>query len=156
MVKNKSFFNMMRVILNISIIVLAMTVVGAILTALFSEIDNLSRISNVVMSIIGGALILYILISLKSIVKTVEERNPFIASNIKKFKHIAYSIFAIAFLYTIATYPQSNSGIELIATPYGSIKISVFIFIVLGFLALLLAEIFSQAIKIKDENDMTI
>lgn len=157
MEQKHSFLKFMKVILSISMAVLVITVIGAILTALFhTEIDNLSRINNVIMSIIGGALILYILIALKNIVTSVEEKNPFIESNIKRFNNIAYCIFSVGFLYIIATYPIPGSGADLIATPYGSIKVSSFIFIVLGCIALLLAEIFSQAMKIKEENDMTI
>lgn len=156
--QKQSFFKVMKVVLKISMLGLIVSVIGAIITAFIEpEIDILSRINNVIMSIVGGGLILYILMSLEHIVKTVEAKAPFVKLNIQKLNNISYCIFSIAFLYFIATYPlPSDGGIQVLATPYGSVKVPVFILIILGCIALLLAEIFSQAMKIKEENDMTI
>ncbi len=39
---------------------------------------------------------------------------------------------------------------------YGSLKGSCIFYLILGLLSLVLAEIFKKAVKIKDENDLTI
>ncbi|MBS4021746.1 MAG: DUF2975 domain-containing protein [Dethiobacter sp.] len=68
---------------------------------------------------------------------------------------MGYYTFYLGGIHTIADFGRPK-GAVLLGTPYGSVGFAVFIFIVLGCLALLLAEIFQEAVVIKNENDMTI
>ncbi|HHY26541.1 MAG TPA: DUF2975 domain-containing protein, partial [Desulfitobacterium dehalogenans] len=50
----------------------------------------------------------------------------------------------------------SHQGIVLIGTPGFVIKATSFIYILLGCLALVLAEVFKMALTIKNDHDLTI
>ena len=157
MKNNDSVLKAASIFLNISLGIFLLWIFGAVLTVILNpELNRLPKELAIVISLAGGSLILYILISLKLIVKTIRQNNPFCTENIKRFKTIGYSIFIIGVLNAVLNFPGNNDGANLIATPYGSIKFGIFIYIVLGFLALVLAEVFAEAARIKNENDMTI
>ncbi len=92
---------------------------------------------------------------LKKIANSIVHKKPFTAANVVFFKQIGYSIFTLGIINTILNFP-SMEGPLLIGTPYGSIKPDIFVYLILGSLALVLAEIFNEALNIKNENELTI
>ncbi|WP_234121914.1 DUF2975 domain-containing protein [Clostridium hydrogenum] len=96
---------------------------------------------------------LFLLYDLRNIVCTIINRNPFSEKNIKKFKNISKCIFFLG-IVSIIDHPKNS---PTIFDFFGfSINASIFIYIILGCLSLILAEIFKLALKIKTENDLTI
>ncbi|WP_420848200.1 DUF2975 domain-containing protein [Natranaerofaba carboxydovora] len=93
---------------------------------------------------------------LRSILSTITNNNPFCPKNVLRFRIIGYAILAFSaldFLFNI----QDFTGTMLLAfIPYFTIKLSTLIFLLLGLLALTLAEIFNLGFKIKKENELTI
>ncbi len=51
---------------------------------------------------------------------------------------------------------KEKSNLQIMSIGYGSLKGSRIFYLILGLLSLVLAEIFKKAVKIKDENDLTI
>lgn len=151
MSKRSAVFKATRVVLTILIVIISLVIVTVTIANIYK--DNISIIENI-LSLLGGVLIVYILINLRLIVDTVAE-NPFCESNIIRFRAIGYSIFGMGLLHLIETFPQQR-GTLLIGTPYGSIHLSVLIFVALGLLTLLMSEIFAEAVEIKKDNDMTV
>ncbi len=151
MAKRSAVFKATRVILTILVVVISLMIVTAAIVHI--NRDDIVIIESI-LSLLGGAVIVYILINLKLIVDTAA-KNPFCEVNISRFRAIGYSIFGIGLLHLIETLPQQK-GAVLIGTPYGSIHVSVLVFAVLGFMALLLSEIFAEALEIKKDNDMTV
>lgn len=98
---------------------------------------------------------LFIIYELKAIISTVTIRKPFCVKNIIRFKNISKCIFLLGAFDTLDNINSSHGNI-LIGTPYFNIKLTTFIFIILGCLALVLAEVFQMAVEIKKENDLTI
>lgn len=145
-----------QIFLNISLVVFLLVFLGSIQDTLQNpEMSKLDRILSVFFTLTYGYFILYIIVILRQVVRTVATNNSFCEANVRRLKAIGYSIFGLGLLDAIVNFTE-NSGLRLIGTPYGSIHPSTFVFIVLGCLALLLSEIFAEALDIKSENDLTI
>jgi len=95
---------------------------------------------------ITGILALFIVNELRSIFKTLNRRYPFQKDNVKSFKRLSICCFAISFFYGVKIF-VFNSFLTIILF---------MVFIIGGFFLLILAEIFRQAVIVKDENDLTI
>lgn len=122
------------------------------------ESINIMRIifeTIIQLTILGGYII--IIITLKKVIKSLLNKDPFSSDNIIYFKRISSYIFIIGIIYGIATYPAPTySRLEIMATTYGSLKPSFFIYILLGFISFILGDIFRIGKEIKDENDLTV
>ena len=81
-----------------------------------------------------GFLVLIIVNEVCGVFKTLNRKDPFHMDNVKSFKKMSICCFAIAFL-TIILF---------------------MVFIIGGLFLLLLAEVFRQAVMVKEENDLTI
>lgn len=119
-----------------------------------NKAESVLVLQTILRLILGGA-ILYILYSLKEIILTIEDKKPFDYKNVKRFNHIAKSIFLFGLIQSINKLP-SQKGFLLIGMPNFNIHADILIYIILGCLALVLGEVFKLAIEIKDENDLTI
>ena len=98
-----------------------------------------------------------IIINLMKTLSSFSSKDPFINDNVQSFRIIGYSILIMGIGDAIIRYPlPNNTGVEIIATSYGSLKPVFFLYVVLSILALILADVFKMAINIKDENDLTI
>ena len=93
-----------------------------------------------------GVLALVILNELRRIFSTFNRRNPFLIQNVKSLKNMALSAFAISALYIVKVV-LFNSFLTIILA---------MVFIIAGFFGLILAEVFRQAVIVKEENDLTI
>lgn len=102
------------------------------------------------------AIYLYAIAKLRGILNTVLNKEPFTEQNIKRFKNIGYAVFAAGVINAIVNFPEAMEGSLLVGTPYGGIRTDILIYIIFGCLALILAEVFKQALIIKEENDLTI
>ncbi|NJD02259.1 MAG: DUF2975 domain-containing protein [Ruminiclostridium sp.] len=95
---------------------------------------------------ITGFLALIILYNIRRILKTLGRKNPFMEDNVKSLRHIAVSSLAIAVLYLLKIL-LFNSFLTIILA---------MVFVIAGLFAIVLAEVFHQALKVKEENDLTI
>lgn len=95
---------------------------------------------------ITGFLAMIILYNIRRILKTLGRKNPFMADNVKSLKHTAVASFLIAALYVLKII-FFNSFLTIILA---------MVFIIAGLFMIVLAEVFDQAVKVKEENDLTI
>jgi len=95
---------------------------------------------------ITGILALITVNELRRIFKTLNRRDPFRIDNVKSFKRLSICCFAISFFYGVKIF-VFNSFLTIIMF---------MVFIIGGFLLMILAEIFRQAVIVKEENDLTI
>lgn len=93
-----------------------------------------------------GVLALAILNELRKIFNTFNRRDPFLMENVKSLRNMALSAFAISALYIVKVI-LFNSFLTIILA---------MVFIIAGFFGLILAEVFRQAVIVKEENDLTI
>ena len=125
-----------------------------------AAIDN-NGIKNTVLSFIFSLLFFgcyfMIIFTLRKILKSIEEKNPFTYDNIIHFKKIGSYLLTVGIVDAMINYPKpNNTGLYIMKTSLGSIKPFFFLYIVLSLLAFLLADVFKMAIDNKDENDLTI
>jgi len=114
-----------------------------------------SIVKELVYTAISAGIFLYAIYKLREVVNSISKGQPFNKENVSSFKKIAYSIFLLGLFDTVMNFPTAEGSL-LIGTPYGGIETYIFVYIVMGCLALVFAEVFDQARKIKEENDLTI
>ncbi len=95
---------------------------------------------------ITGIVCLGLVQELRKIFKTLNRRNPFMLDNVKSLNRIGGSCFIIAAAYIVKIFFY-NSVLTAIIT---------MVFIIAGLFAVVLAEVFRQAVEVKAENDLTI
>lgn len=95
---------------------------------------------------ITGIVCLGLVNEIRKIFKTLNRRNPFMMDNVKSLNRIGGSCFIIAAAYILKVFFY-NSVLTAIIT---------MVFIIAGLFSVVLAEVFRQAIEVKQENDLTI
>lgn len=93
-----------------------------------------------------GFLGLVIINEIRRIFKTLNRKNPFMMDNVRSLKRIAGASFIIAALY-IFKIVFYNSFLTIILMMG---------FVIAGFFSIIFAEVFRQAVVVKEENDLTI
>jgi len=114
--------------------------------------DKINRISNenyhflLGFLYITGLFCLTIVFEMRRIFKTLNRRNPFMMDNVKSLTRISIASFLIAASYFVKMFF------------YGSILtiIIAMVFVIAGLFSIILAEVFHQAVEVKEENDLTI
>lgn len=87
------------------------------------------------------------LFQIKKIIYNMMNEDIFIEENIKRFKRISYPLFILS----IATLFSPFAIIQLRIGGF-SLRVECFIFIILGFLSLLMAHIFAHAMQIQTQS----
>lgn len=100
-----------------------------------------------------GVLSLFILFQLRKIVKSVLCKNPFTKENVKRFKNIGKGMI---FISVFNLFFNNHTGLRFVDLGFLTITPELLVFILLALVALILSEVFEEAIKIKNENDFTI
>ena len=95
---------------------------------------------------VTGLVCLVLVNELRKIFKTLNRKNPFMQDNVKSLKRVGSTCFIIAASYIVKIFFY-NSVLTAIIT---------MVFIIAGLFAVVLAEVFRQAIEVKEENDLTI
>lgn len=95
---------------------------------------------------ISGIVCLGLVNEIRKIFKTLNRRNPFIMENVKSLNRSGVACFIISAAYIVKIFFY-NSVLTAIIT---------MVFIICGLFSVVLAEVFRQAIEVKEENDLTI
>ncbi|WP_105177381.1 DUF2975 domain-containing protein [Clostridium cagae] len=158
----KSISEILVILLNIVILVGAIITVDVYYNTFWTNKDILAKSDGFIIAFlltIGVICTFLIAIDLKKVAKTLVNKNPFTINNIKNLNKIAIECFIISgcyignILYNINKYSYrfiniDNRGIHTDTEPV--------IFFVAGIFLLILASVFKQALKYKEENDYTI
>ncbi|MFL0197741.1 DUF2975 domain-containing protein [Clostridium sp. WILCCON 0269] len=157
MINHKGYLFFLEILLDIILVMGVIALVTFSLVTVFSmsQFSSLDLRTHV-FAIIDCAFYLLIVYELKNILNKVFEEKPFIINNVKSFRRIAYYIFAIGFVDMINNIISRSFRILFVINKNGSVKPDILVFIILGCVFLVTGDIFEKAIKIKDENDLTI
>ncbi|MDP4180100.1 MAG: DUF2975 domain-containing protein [Bacillota bacterium] len=93
-----------------------------------------------------GIMCLVILFEMKRIFKALNKRDPFIIGNVKSLNRISLMSYLISVCYLIKIVLYNSFLTIIIAM----------VFIIAGLFCTILAEVFRQAVIVKEENDLTI
>jgi hypothetical protein len=95
---------------------------------------------------ITGIMAFVILFQTRKVFKTLSRKNPFMMDNVSSFKWISRASFAIALMYVVKIV-FFNSFLTMVLA---------MVFVIAGLLSIVIAEVFHQAVIVKEENDLTI
>ena len=93
-----------------------------------------------------GIVCLGLVNELRKIFRTLNRKNPFMIDNVKSLNRVGLACFVIAAAYIIKIFCYNSVLTAIIAM----------VFIIAGLFAVVLAEVFKQAIAVKEENDLTV
>ncbi|WP_297426596.1 DUF2975 domain-containing protein [Clostridium sp.] len=138
-----------KVLLNVILFMLGMSVVGFITIILFFRIDI-----NACIYLLLCLIYFLVVYDLRKIVYSTNS-TPFSFDNVKRFKRIGYYMIFMALVDGIVNWKR-ESNLIFMGTESGSLKVSFIMYITLACIALVLSEIFEKAVEIKKENDLTV
>ncbi len=150
------------IILNVLIIFGVLACVTLILSTIApTDIGAANRkvILNCILFFIGTSSLVFILYSLRKILKSVIKEGPFNMCNVKSLKNISYSCLVITVCYLINFfYNNQFKSFSLIDIGPEGIRTDTefLIFFFAGCFVWILAQIYKQAVEVKEENDFTV
>lgn len=156
--KRDKRIRILNIIINFIITMCVLIFVGLIIG--FAGLENKfvpKGLFNIGIDLIFATCFFRAILTLKKILKSINNKDPFSQANIRNFQIIGYCFMAIALIDGILSYPKENtSGIEIFATSYGSLKPLFILYLILGIISFVLGDVFILALEIKDENDLTV
>lgn len=93
-----------------------------------------------------GVLAIAIVYEIINIFNSLDGKDPFIISNVKSLSRMGIYSFLIALFYVSKIFFFNSVATIVI----------IMVFIIAGFFSIILAEVFRQAVEVKQENDYTI
>ena len=112
----------------------------------YSVYINENPLQITVIMMVSGVLAILIVWELKQILKTLVQAEPFITKNAGSLNRIGIYCFLLALTFFIKCIFWLTLATGLI----------VFIFLLLGMFCLVLKGVFIQAVRYKEENDLTV
>jgi len=134
-------------------------VIGITLSKAMMEINSFKFKANSLLFFAGTSMLIFILYSLRRILKSVIKEGPFNRNNVKSLKNISYSCFFITICYLINFfYNNQYKSFSVINIDSSGIHTDTefLIFFFAGCLILILAQVYKQAVEVKEENDYTV
>ncbi|WP_027702690.1 DUF2975 domain-containing protein [Metaclostridioides mangenotii] len=154
--ETRFFRNMLSAILHFSLVltpILGIVLLGMELNKIVLSGFTLSKVILFILFVVYIIGFFVIILNLNLIVKSIEN-TPFIKENVNRFKIIGY--FLSAHLGVEFIRPREGHVMWIIGIHKWGITPSTIVYIILALLPFVIAEVFDKAIKIKDENDLTI
>lgn len=111
--------------------------------------SNLSEnliMPTVITLLISGLCAVYIIFQLKKTFKTLTGGNPFVIENTTYLRNMAVAAFIISIIFLIKLAYWFTIATVIISL----------VFLVAGLFCLTLKDLFAQAVKFKEDNDLTI
>jgi hypothetical protein len=160
--KYNSMARFLIIILNMLMVFGALACITLILSTIVPTdmgASNGSYIVNCILLIIGTTSLVFILYSLRKILKSVIKEDPFNMSNVRSLKNISVSCFVITVCYLVNFfYNNQFKSFSLIDIGPEGIRTDTefLIFFFAGCFVWILAQIYKQAVEVKEENDFTV
>ncbi|MBV7276606.1 DUF2975 domain-containing protein [Clostridium thailandense] len=158
--KNNALTSFLKISLDILIAFAA--IVYFVIIGRYIIRPDLSSIRSIItysLFIVGGGGLYVILFSLRKIVSTVTNSNPFVYENAKRIRNISIGCFIISAGYVLNFFINTQYKdfyIVYIDKKGIHTDLEFLIFFFAGWIILILSEVFRKAIEIKEENDYTI
>lgn len=151
--------NILSTTLVIFMFLLGLILVMGVILGIPYIVNNIGNITNIVsgvgMFILG--VIYFIMIVLLLEIVSSSKINIFINTNVKRFRQIGYLLFLNLIMEYVSMLFNGVTGIRFIDVAPGIfITPGMTIYFIAGLLCFVIADAFDQAIKIKEDNDLTI
>lgn len=152
--------NLLIIMLNILMAIGIIAGCAAIILGMSREGGVSSKfIVTAVLFFTGTGSLILILYNLRKILKTVIKVTPFTMENVRSLRHIAIYCFVITTCYLINFFFNNQfKNFSFIAIDSKGIHTDMefVIFFFAGLFVLILAEVYKQAVEVKEENDYTV
>lgn len=123
---------------------------------IIENIGNMTNIAEVVGSFIVGSIYFRMITLLLDIVSS-SKINIFIKANVKRFRQIGYLLFLNLIINYVSMLFNGVTGMRFLdVAPGVFITSGMTVYFIVGLLCFVIADAFDQAIKIKEDNDLTI
>lgn len=109
-------------------------------------------IIKLLIGIVGTTLLTIVLYELKKIIQLVIKKQVFIMENVKRFNIISYILYVLAIGFCFVNNEQGGMHIIYVGGIF-SIKFETVILLVLGSFSAVVAYVFHEAIKIREESE---
>ena len=109
-------------------------------------------IIKLLIGIVGTILLTIVLYELKKIIQLVIKKQVFIMENVKRFNIISYILYVLAIGFCFVNNEQGGMQIIYVGGIF-SIKFETVILLVLGSFSAVVAYVFHEAIKIREESE---
>lgn len=111
-----------------------------------SYIESRFYYSMMILLVVSGICAFFILAQAKKILHSINSKDPFTFDTANRIKYISYWCIPIAFAYFAAIFFIPSAFVLLVGLTFLFLSACIFI----------IAELFYQAVKYKEENDLTI
>ncbi|WP_315167899.1 DUF2975 domain-containing protein [Metaclostridioides mangenotii] len=154
--KTSFFRNMLSVILNFFL--LFIPIVGALLLIfnlyqLFTTGLSISKIASLLIGIIYFIGSFVLVFNLVKILYNIDE-DPFVKDNVRRLKLVGYILTANAVF--ILLQPIRQQSMMMMSFGNYGLTPDKLIYFIIASVCFVIAEVFNKAIKIKEENDLTV
>jgi hypothetical protein len=152
----------LKLTLNLLIVVGAIVFIFILVNSLSSrEMQNFSFqiVVTCLLFIAGGIALLSIMYYLRRIIDTLIKVTPFVWDNVKSLKRIAAACFIVAGCYFIIFFVNAQyRDFKFVTIDIRGVHtdIEFLIFFFAGCFIMVLAQVFKQAVEVKEENDFTV
>ena len=151
--------NILSTTLVIFMFLLGLILVMGVILGIPYIVNNIGNITNIVLGVgmfILGVIYFIMIVLLLEIVSS-SKINIFINTNVKRFRQIGYLLFLNLIMEYVSMLFNGVTGIRFIDVAPGIfITPGMTIYFIAGLLCFVIADAFNQAIKIKNDNDLTI
>ena len=157
---NKSFFkSVLFVLLHLMLAMLGIVLLMIPVVFISSLVSNFSflMLLNLFLNAMYICNYFIVIKKLLSIIKTTDT-TPFTFNNVKNFKIMGYCLCINSIFEFIIGYKGSQyiGNIQILATDIGAVTPTMIVCFISALMCFVIAEIFSKAIEIKEDNDLTI
>ena len=151
--------NILSTTLVIFMFLLGLILVMGVILGIPYIVNNIGNITNIVLGVgmfILGVIYFIMIVLLLEIVSS-SKINIFINTNVKRFRQIGYLLFLNLIMDYISMLFNEVTGMRFVDLAPGIfITPGMTIYFIAGLLCFVIADAFNQAIKIKNDNDLTI
>lgn len=160
MMSNKLIKNLLSSILHILFFLLGLVIVTGgfksfIYLCFSGEATLQGSIYGTLMFILGVSYFVII----KSLIEVLNssEYSLFVKENVKRFRLIGYLLLLNSIIEFISTFGTTGKGMRFLDLGFGFyFTVPVFVYFITSLMSFVVADGFTKAIKIKEENDLTI
>ncbi len=112
----------------------------------FEEMAEYLAFPTIIVLLISGACAVYIIFHLRKIFQAIGNGNPFVIENARYLRNMAVGSFVICVVFILKIFYWFTFATVIIAL----------VFLMAGLFCLTLKDLFTQAVKFKEDNDLTI
>ncbi|OAA93904.1 DUF2975 domain-containing protein [Clostridium coskatii] len=152
--ENNGVLTFLYLLLNFLLVIGVLGLIGIPGLLIWNTLDVTTKV--IAFAEINCIIAVLIIYELKNIVDRIMDNKVFIIHNVKSFNRVGVYTLLLGIANMINDKINGSLKIIFVFDKYGNLKFDIFAFIMLSCTFATIAELLKRAIKIKNENDLTI